>query len=115
MDIIVTADPQHPQRGTLQFKGRVYPCVLGRSGVRAHKTEGDGATPVGRFPLRRVLYRPDRITALPTLLPKDALTRSAGWSDAPDEMDGCYPPVIFRARRHAGSAVATVRACCASG
>ena len=36
-------------------------CALGRSGVTRGKREGDGATPVGSWPMRRLLYRADRI------------------------------------------------------
>lgn len=59
-------------------------CSLGRSGVRENKWEGDGATPVGWFPLRRVLYRPDRLAAPPeTRLPVVALHPDDGWCDDP--------------------------------
>jgi L,D-peptidoglycan transpeptidase YkuD (ErfK/YbiS/YcfS/YnhG family) len=43
--------------------------VLGRGGIVVDKREGDGGTPVGRFPLRRLLYRPDRESAIATGLP----------------------------------------------
>ncbi len=56
-DLIVTPDPAEPQRGTLVLGSHRYPCVLGRTGVRGDKHEGDGATPIGRFPLKRVLDR----------------------------------------------------------
>ena len=32
-----------------------YRCALGRAGIVADKREGDGATPTGVFPLRRLL------------------------------------------------------------
>ena len=62
-------------------------CTLGRSGVTAAKTEGDGATPAGRFPLRRVLYRPDRVTAPRGILPAIALAPDDGWCDDPTHAD----------------------------
>jgi len=43
--------------GNLQFMSAHFPCVLVRGGVRRDKTEGDGATPLGMFPLPRVRYR----------------------------------------------------------
>ena len=49
----------------LRFRGRRYPCTLGRGGVvtpRA-KREGDGATPAGRHRIVGCLYRPDRLAA----------------------------------------------------
>jgi L,D-peptidoglycan transpeptidase YkuD (ErfK/YbiS/YcfS/YnhG family) len=63
----------------------VYRCALGRAGVRRDKREGDCATPAGRFPLRRVLYRPDRIDRPTTALPVAALSANDGWCDDPQD------------------------------
>ena len=43
------------------WAGLVFRAALGRGGVRRDKQEGDGATPAGLLPLRRVLYRADRV------------------------------------------------------
>ncbi|MEW5703981.1 MAG: L,D-transpeptidase family protein [Pseudomonadota bacterium] len=69
-------------------------CALGRAGVQTDKREGDGATPVGVFPLRRVLYRPDRLKKPETRLPLAALRPQDGWCDAPDHPD-YNRPVTF--------------------
>jgi len=45
----------------LRFRGRVFPCTLGRTGVTTDKREGDGATPAGVHGIVGCLYRPDRI------------------------------------------------------
>ena len=62
-------------------------CCLGRSGVIAatDKREGDGASPIGIWPIRRVLFRPDRVAALDTRLEAVPLAPSDGWCDAPDD------------------------------
>ena len=62
-------------------------CVLGRAGViAAHaKREGDGATPLGAWPLRFVYYRPDHETAPLTALPVRALVPADGWCDDPED------------------------------
>ncbi|MBO6795780.1 L,D-transpeptidase family protein [Maricaulis sp.] len=62
-------------------------AALGRSGVIAadDKREGDGATPTGRYPVRRVLYRPDRGEPPETALPCRALREDDGWCDAPQD------------------------------
>ncbi len=62
-------------------------AALGRSGVIAadDKREGDGATPTGRYPVRRVLYRADRGAAPQTRLPIRALREDDGWCDAPND------------------------------
>jgi L,D-peptidoglycan transpeptidase YkuD (ErfK/YbiS/YcfS/YnhG family) len=82
MDIVVTAD------GILRWRGQRFRCALGRSGLHADKREGDGATPVGCFPLRRVLYRADRIALPVTALPVAAIDPDSGWCD--DPADAAY-------------------------
>lgn len=84
MDIVVTPIATDPTRGTLRFRSFAFPCVLGRSGIRADKKEGDGATPTGRFALRRVLYRSDRLIPPTTRLPIALIFQDDGWCDAPD-------------------------------
>lgn len=77
MDLTVSAD------GTLRLVRRSYRCAIGRGGIREHKVEGDGATPVGRFALRRLLYRPDRIDPPETGLSFAPVAPDQGWCDAP--------------------------------
>ena len=45
----------------VRFGGLVWPCTIGRGGVRRDKHEGDGATPTGIHRITGMLYRPDRI------------------------------------------------------
>jgi L,D-peptidoglycan transpeptidase YkuD (ErfK/YbiS/YcfS/YnhG family) len=52
--IRVRRRPGDPTKGSLLHLGLRAPCALGRGGVSPAKREGDGATPRGRFPLRRV-------------------------------------------------------------
>ena len=65
-------------------------CALGRGGVTlaSQKCEGDGSTPAGVWPIRKVLYRPDRGPAPVTRLPMQPLGLHDGWCDAP--VDDCY-------------------------
>jgi L,D-peptidoglycan transpeptidase YkuD (ErfK/YbiS/YcfS/YnhG family) len=51
----------------------------------ADKREGDGASPAGVWPIRRVLYRPDRGSAPTTALPVAAISEDDGWCDAPED------------------------------
>ena len=71
--------------GRLQLGEREVQCALGRGGVitAADKREGDGATPLGAWRLRRVLYRADWVGAPVTSLPCAAIARDDGWCDAP--------------------------------
>lgn len=80
--IEVRARPGETQ-GTLWFAGRGYVCALGRAGVVADKREGDGGTPQGRFFLREIRYRADRIAAPVTSLPAHPIDAADGWSDDP--------------------------------
>jgi L,D-peptidoglycan transpeptidase YkuD (ErfK/YbiS/YcfS/YnhG family) len=79
MDLIV--DP----RGFVTRDGATtrIRCALGRGGVRADKREGDGATPAGLFPLRRLFFRADRSDRPASGLPTQALAPSDGWCDDP--------------------------------
>ncbi|MAN78989.1 MAG: hypothetical protein CMM77_00840 [Rhodospirillaceae bacterium] len=82
MDILVEATGDRT-RGTVTWGRRRAECALGRSGIAAIKKEGDGATPVGRFALRRLFYRPDRTTRPETALPIQPITPHLGWCDDP--------------------------------
>jgi L,D-peptidoglycan transpeptidase YkuD (ErfK/YbiS/YcfS/YnhG family) len=75
-------------RGHLRFGGRTYPCALGAAGVTTAKQEGDHATPVGAFPLRKLYYRADRLARPVTSLDIHEIHRSDGWCDDPD--NPCY-------------------------
>ena len=90
--ITVSPDAVGSSRGHLKFGGKTVMCCLGRSGVRQAKVEGDGATPLGQFQLRRVLYRADRIEAPRTALPKTTIKADDGWCDDPS--DGSYNQLV---------------------
>lgn len=66
---------------TLEFNGQTYPCALGKNGVTHDKAEGDWATPVGEFKLRKVLYRADRLYKPETTLTVEEITAATGWCD----------------------------------
>jgi L,D-peptidoglycan transpeptidase YkuD (ErfK/YbiS/YcfS/YnhG family) len=68
-------------RGVLIAGRLAIPVVLGRSGIRANKREGDGATPRGRFRLRRLWWRADRSPKPPTLLPTARIDRRVAWCE----------------------------------
>jgi L,D-peptidoglycan transpeptidase YkuD (ErfK/YbiS/YcfS/YnhG family) len=58
------------------------PCALGKGGVTHNKREGDGATPIGCFALRRLWYRADRSKRPQTGLPVRVTRLQDGWCDA---------------------------------
>lgn len=73
--------------GWMELPGRLARCALGPAGVIAGgaKREGDGASPAGLWPMRRVLWRPDRGPAPTTRLPTTPMEVDDGWCDAPDD------------------------------
>jgi L,D-peptidoglycan transpeptidase YkuD (ErfK/YbiS/YcfS/YnhG family) len=69
-------------------------CALGRGGIRRDKREGDGVTPIGSWPMRRLLYRPDRVARPETRLPISAIAEHDGWCDAPDDLNYNEPVLL---------------------
>lgn len=81
MDLILRRE----QNGShsLVLNGQALACAIGKGGILEDKREGDGATPVGQFPFRRIFYRADRLKPLagcPDAIPIEA---DHGWSDDP--------------------------------
>ena len=64
--------------------GQRRPCASGKGGLSARKIEGDGATPIGRWPVREVYYRPDRLAPPGSRLRVTALSPDMGWCDDPE-------------------------------
>lgn len=81
-------NPLSRSTGLLLIGGRALRCVMGEGGISARKQEGDGATPSGLLPLRRVLYRADRLPP-PRLhgLPREPISPDDGWCDDPTHRD----------------------------
>ena len=72
---------------TLIFMGKTYRCAIGKGGFSASKKEGDGATPLGTFALRKCWYRHDKIDCVVTHLPLSIIREDYGWSDDPSKPD----------------------------
>lgn len=69
--------------GRLSWRGQTLRASLGKGGVKVHKEEGDGATPAGLLPLRRVLYRADRVAPPRCAVPVEPIAADDGWCDDP--------------------------------
>jgi L,D-peptidoglycan transpeptidase YkuD (ErfK/YbiS/YcfS/YnhG family) len=67
--------------GLLVLGDRRYRATFGRAGIARFKVEGDGATPAGLLPLRRVLYRADRGPPPRAACPIEPLSPEDGWCD----------------------------------
>ncbi|MFC0303044.1 L,D-transpeptidase [Rhizorhabdus histidinilytica] len=77
--------------------GRTIRCAIGRSGAcpAGEKREGDGRTPLGRWPIRTVLFRPGHAAPPAGMsLPWRWVRPDDGWSDDPAD------PAYNRPVRH---------------
>lgn len=88
--------------GQLRWRDHAVRCALGRSGVTpaSDKREGDGASPIGIWPMRQLLWRPDRIAAPATGLPAVELIPQAGWCDDPADPFYNRPVLLPYAASH---------------
>jgi L,D-peptidoglycan transpeptidase YkuD (ErfK/YbiS/YcfS/YnhG family) len=92
--ISVISLPGNPRQGRLTAGNLRLRCALGKGGVTMTKREGDGATPIGSFALRRLWFRSGKGPYPPSSLPKQAIRRTDGWCDAPGHP--CYnKPVLL--------------------
>jgi len=96
----VARAPGDPSRGILRGGGAAFFVALGRAGIRADKREGDGGTPRGKFRLRRLWWRADRLPRPRTALPLRAIRRDDAWCE--DASDRRYNRPIRLAAGAAG-------------
>lgn len=107
-DESITVDAQG-----LHWRGEVLRTAVGWGGIGVKRREGDGITPAGFWPLRRVWYRKDRCL-VETGLPVVEIAQDQGWCDDPEHrsynlpvklpfegrcerlwrQDGCYDVVV---------------------
>ena len=78
--------------GILHHAGQRYRAALGKGGITGDKREGDGATPAGLLPLRRVLFRADRVKRPGAAVPVALLAPGDGWCD--DVSDRAYNTMV---------------------
>jgi len=81
--ILVRRAPRNRCQAQIALGHQVKQAALGRAGIRALKREGDGGTPLGRFPVRVVLYRADRLRPPRTRLPLRAIRDRDAWCEDP--------------------------------
>ncbi|OXE35129.1 MAG: hypothetical protein CGW95_15760 [Phenylobacterium zucineum] len=75
--------------GRFDFGDRTCSCALGKGGVvdAQVKREGDGASPLGTWPIREVLYRQDRLffKVEELQIASTPIRPTDGWCDAPHD------------------------------
>lgn len=67
--------------GILILGKLAFPCSLGRSGRKFIKREGDGATPMGCWQMRRLFYRADRMVPPRSGLAPRLIRDHDGWCE----------------------------------
>ena len=86
--------------GVLQLGADRFRACLGSGGIRTDKAEGDGATPAGLLPLRRVLYRADRVARPRCAVPVTPVAPGDGWCDDSGDPQYNRPVRLPFAGRH---------------
>jgi L,D-peptidoglycan transpeptidase YkuD (ErfK/YbiS/YcfS/YnhG family) len=81
--LTVQADSADSSLGWAALGERRWRCLIGAGGAREDKVEGDAATPVGIFPLRRLYFRNDRLVLPRVQLPARPISEHDGWCDDP--------------------------------
>jgi len=81
--LTVRRRPAQASRGLLLAGPLALPVALGRTGIKANKREGDGATPRGSFRLKRLWWRADRHPRPATFLPVRRIGFDDGWCENP--------------------------------
>jgi len=91
-----------------RFRGRRFPCAVGRGGIGLKRAEGDGVTPVGRHRIEAILVRKDRtngvgIASESCRIPVATIGARDSWSDDPD--DPAYNRRVRRPHRFGSEAL----------
>ena len=58
-------------------------CAIGKRGIGTKKKEGDQITPKGKFKIKGIMYRKDRIPSFKSKIKKLTIKRNMGWCDDP--------------------------------
>ena len=62
-------------------------CAIGKRGIGIKRKEGDLITPKGKYKIKYILYRKDRIRKIQSKIKRIAITKSMGWCDDPRSRD----------------------------
>ncbi|HXW48877.1 MAG TPA: L,D-transpeptidase family protein [Xanthobacteraceae bacterium] len=81
--IHVRRRPNRHDQGWLAAGNRAFQVATGRSGIKASKREGDGATPSGRFHPVQLWWRADRLIRPRVLLPVRRIGPNDSWCEDP--------------------------------
>ncbi len=58
-------------------------CAVGKRGINFKRKEGDLITPKGKYKIKFILYRKDRVRKIQSKIKKIAIVKNMGWCDDP--------------------------------
>ena len=67
----------------LSYNNYKAKCAIGKRGIRNKRKEGDLITPKGKFKIKYILFRKDRIKNIQTQIKKKVIKKNMGWCDDP--------------------------------
>ena len=68
-------------------------CAIGKRGIGYKKKEGDLITPKGKYKIKYILYRKDRIKKIHSKIKKIDIKKNMGWCDDPQSKN--YNKLIY--------------------
>ncbi len=92
--VTVFIDEKKLSEATMRFATHEIELRCGKTGgiAEAEKREGDMKTPFGKYKLKQVFYRADKVEKPKTILPVSEITPDMGWCD--DPADPAYNTLI---------------------
>ena len=67
----------------LTYKNYKVKCTTGKRGIGYKKKEGDQITPLGRYKIKYILYRKDRVKKIRSKIKTIVIRKNMGWCDDP--------------------------------
>ena len=67
----------------LTYKNYKVKCAVGKRGIGLKRKEGDLITPRGRYKIKFILYRKDRVKRINSKIKKVVIKNNLGWCDDP--------------------------------
>ena len=68
----------------LTYKNYKVKCTIGKRGIGYKKKEGDQITPLGRYKIKYILYRKDRVKKINSGIKTIEITKNMGWCNDPN-------------------------------
>ena len=68
----------------LSFNDYKAKCAVGKRGIGHKKKEGDLITPSGKYKIKYILYRRDRVKKIKTEIKKIVIKKNMGWNNDPN-------------------------------